>query len=158
MVAFAIQTGKQVLTTQIQAGFNRLLTHVFADDIEGARLEQLEIQTSSEGAVIPRVYGRMRLAGQVIWAGRFRESEETESLSGKGGPEITEYRYSVSLAVGLCEGEIARIGRIWANGAELDLSSVTVRLHGGSETQQPDGLIAAIEGPEAPAYRGCPDP
>ena len=35
---------------------------------EGARLDTLRITSSTEGAIIPRVYGRMRIGGNVIWA------------------------------------------------------------------------------------------
>jgi hypothetical protein len=68
---------------------------------------------------------------------------------------VREHSYSISLAVALCEGEAVRIGRVWADGQALDLSTVSWRLHPGSEEQAPDPLIAAIEGAEeAPAYRG----
>src|SRR5690606_2836789 len=87
--------------------------------IEGARLETLTVTSSPEGAVIPRLYGRMRLGGNIIWATDFREETETTSQGGgKGGGggevETTEYRYYASLAVALCEGPITGIGRIWA--------------------------------------------
>ena len=53
---------------------------------EGARLADLEPQTSREGAAIPRVYGRVRIAGQVIWATRFEEVvSESRDGGGKGG-------------------------------------------------------------------------
>lgn len=126
---------------------------------EGPRLTDLHLQASSEGASIPAVYGSVRIAGQVIWAARFKERVETETRGGGkgGGPRVTTtaYRYTLSFAVGLCEGRIARIGRVWANGEAFDLSQVAWRLHVGSETQDPDPLIEAIEGAEqAPAYRG----
>lgn len=127
---------------------------------EGPRLTDLHIQGSTEGASIPAVFGSVRIAGQVIWAARFKEHVLTEevSTSGKGGgPSVTtrSYRYSLSFAVGLCEGEVARIGRVWANGAPLDLSTVAWRLHTGSEDQAPDPIIEAIDGAEnASAYRG----
>jgi hypothetical protein len=123
---------------------------------EGPRLTDLHIQASTEGASIPAVYGSVRIAGQVIWAARFKEHVETsESGGGKGGPRIKtrNYRYTLSFAVGLCEGEIARIGRVWANGEPLDVSQIAWRVHAGREDQAPDALIEAIEG-EAPAYRG----
>ncbi|MBI3437828.1 MAG: glycoside hydrolase/phage tail family protein [Proteobacteria bacterium] len=123
----------------------------------GARLTDLHIQGSTEGASIPAVYGTVRIAGQVIWAARFKEHSSTRSVGGKGGPtaKSTSYSYSLSFAVGLCEGEIARIGRVWANGAAFDLSQYTWRLHTGGETQAIDPLIEAIEGgADAPAYRG----
>lgn len=126
---------------------------------EGARLTDLHLQASTEGASIPAVYGSVRIAGQVIWAARFKERVETEESGGGkgGGPSVTStnYRYTLSFAVGLCEGQVARIGRVWANGEASDLSQAAWRLHGGSETQDPDPLIETIEGGEnAPAYRG----
>jgi hypothetical protein len=128
---------------------------------EGARLSDLSLQASQEGAPIPAVYGRARLAGQVIWASNFRESVTTATTTqgGKGGPSLsvseTDYAYSISFAVGLCEGVCARLGRVWANGSLLDLSRFTWRFHGGGEAQEPDAAIAEIEGAaNAPAYRG----
>ncbi len=130
--------------------------------VEGPRLENFQVQASQEGAGVPRVFGRGRIAGQLIWAAGFKEtaSETTESSGGKGGrpaaqTTITEYLYSISFAVGLCEGEIDRIGRVWADGKPFDLSSHNVRIYRGSETQNPDALIEAIEGAgRAPAFRG----
>ncbi|MES1157223.1 MAG: glycoside hydrolase TIM-barrel-like domain-containing protein [Alphaproteobacteria bacterium] len=124
----------------------------------GPRLTDLHVQGSTEGASIPAIYGRVRIAGQVIWAARFKERAETHDVGGgKGGPRATstDYTYSLSFAVGLCEGEIARIGRAWANGEPFDLSQITYRVHTGAEDQAPDALIEAIEGADdAPAYRG----
>jgi hypothetical protein len=127
---------------------------------EGARLTDLHLQASTEGASIPAVYGSVRIAGQVIWAARFKEHADTQEIEtgGKGGgPRVTStsYRYSLSFAVGLCEGRVARIGRVWANGEPLDLSQVAWRLHDGGETPEPDPLIETIEGADnAPGYRG----
>lgn len=127
------------------------------------RIDDLTVQTSSEGNAIPKVYGRMRLSGTVIWATDFHESY-SETGGGKGGgPSVREYSYSASFAVGICEGPIARIGRVWADGEELDLTKVTMRVYTGDEQQGPDCLIAAIEADtancegiegSAPAYRG----
>ncbi|MFZ2030199.1 MAG: glycoside hydrolase/phage tail family protein [Vitreimonas sp.] len=128
-----------------------------SQNYRGARLTDLHIQGSTEGASIPAVYGTVRIAGQVIWAARFKEHTSTRSVGGKGGPtaKSTTFTYSLSFAVGLCEGDIARIGRVWANGDAFDLSQCTWRLHTGSEDQAIDPLIEAIEGADdAPAYRG----
>ena len=45
--------------------------------IAGQRLDTLQITSSTEGAVIPRVYGRMRVGGNIIWATDFREETRT---------------------------------------------------------------------------------
>jgi hypothetical protein len=126
--------------------------------VETGRLGSLRLQGSREGAAIPRVYGRMRLAGNVLWATRFRETASDSAQGGKGGaPRATvrEFSYSVSLAVGLCEGPVARIGRIWADGRIFAQEDAAIRLHRGAADQPPDPLIEAVEGPgNAPAYRG----
>ena len=127
-------------------------SYLFAPRLEGPRISELHLTQSNEGAVIPNVYGRMRLGCNVIWAARFKERVEK---SGKGGPNVTTYDYSMSFAVGLCEGEILRVTRAWANGAPLNLSKVNWRLYHGTEDQAPDPLIEAIEGTgKAPAYKG----
>lgn len=130
--------------------------------IEGPRLDGFQVQASQEGASILRVFGRARVSGQLIWAANFREtvSETTEASGGKGPrpsveTTITEFLYSISFAVGLCEGEIDGIGRVWADGKPFDLSEHNVRIYRGSEDQLPDGVIEAVEGAgNAPAFRG----
>ncbi|MCB8836090.1 glycoside hydrolase/phage tail family protein [Aurantimonas sp. VKM B-3413] len=125
---------------------------------QGARLSNTRIMQADEGAGIARVYGTARVAGQVIWTTRFEEETQTERQGGKGGGqkvETTTYSYFGNVAVGLCEGPIAAIRRIWADGEELDLETVSLRVYLGDETQAPDPLIEAQQGPgRAPAYRG----
>jgi hypothetical protein len=125
--------------------------------IEGPRLSDLDVMTSTEGAPIPRVYGRVRIAGQVIWATQLEEVVNTSrSGGGKGGGasvSTTTYSYFANLAVGLCEGRIGHVLRVWADGKPLDLTGVTCRVYDGSEDQTADPLIVAKEG-AAPAYRG----
>src|SRR5262249_45631453 len=132
---------------------------------EGPRLADLEVMASTEGAPIPRVYGRARLSGQVIWATNLEEvvstaSQTTGSSGGKGmgsGSSVTTntttYSYFANLAVGLCEGPIGAVLRVWADGKPLDLSGLTIRTYSGEEAQAPDPLIVAKE-VDAPAYRG----
>jgi hypothetical protein len=128
---------------------------LFGTSTEGARLSDLDVQASREGAAIPRVYGRVRLAGQVIWATRYEEESEEEGGKGGLGATVTAYSYFANFAVGLCEGPIARIGRVWADGKAFDLSKVNCRIYLGDETQMPDSLIEAKQGEAgAPAYRG----
>jgi hypothetical protein len=126
---------------------------------EGPRLSDLRVMASEEGAAIPALWGRMRFSGQVIWATNLIEeaSTNTKKASAKGGPKVktTTYAYYANFAVGLCEGEIDRIGRVWADGREIDISGFTWRLYTGSETQAPDSLIEAVDGAQStPAYRG----
>ncbi len=140
---------------------NRFLIGGKSRSVQGPRLAEIQLQASQEGAAVPRVYGRARLAGQIIWASRFLETKttRTQKVGGKGmgGQRVTEtdYAYSISLAVGLCEGPIAGIGRIWADGQVLDATGITLRVYQGTEDQAPDATIEAVEGAgNTPAYRG----
>lgn len=126
---------------------------------QGARLADLSVQSSSYGASIPRIYGRMRVSGTVIWATDLRE-ERRKVSQGKGRPKATVYSYSASFAVLLSGRPAGRIGRIWADGKLLrgvagDFKVDTgFRFHGGAAGQPVDPLIASAEGISAPAYRG----
>ncbi len=150
--------------------------------VEGPRLADLDVMASTEGAPIPRVYGRARLAGQVIWATNLEEVVSTRSETSGGGTTggggkgdifggdsggggagstpvttttTTTYSYHANFAVGLCEGVIARVARVWADGKPLDTATINFRVYRGDESQAPDGLIVAKEGAaNAPAYRG----
>ena len=134
---------------------------------EGPRQTELRATTSSEGAPIPRLYGRARLGGQVIWATDFEEVATTEDVGssgggGKGGgggsssgATQTTYSYFANFAVAIAEGEVTGIGRVWAGGNELDLSTLSYRFYTGSDTQEADSLIVSRLGVnDAPAYRG----
>ena len=128
--------------------------------VEGQRLDSLRITSATEGAVLPRLYGRMRIGGNIVWATDFREEVNTTTEGGGkggGGPKVTttEYLYSASFAVALCEGPITGIGRIWADGKVMDLTGVTWRWYPGDEAQSADPFIKAKMGANrTPAYRG----
>ncbi|MDG4649811.1 glycoside hydrolase TIM-barrel-like domain-containing protein [Roseibacterium sp. SDUM158017] len=130
-----------------------------SEPVEHGQVDRFRFTNASEGAPLARLFGRMRLGGQVIWATQFLErSRTTGGGGGKGAPRqptTTTYSYSVSLALAICEGEISRVGRIWADGVEIDRRTVNLRIHKGGVDQMPDPLIEAVEGIGAvPAYRG----
>ena len=96
--------------------------------IAGQRLDTLQITASTEGAVIPRVYGRMRTGGNIIWATDFREESETtrhggggKGGSGGGGTKVTEYFY---FANALNDRELADIGLSRLNVRDVARASV----------------------------------
>ena len=127
--------------------------------IHGPRLEASKYLASSEGAPIPKTYGQTRLGGQIIWATRFEETATTESSGGKGSTgaksSTTTYTYAANFAVGICEGPISGIRRIWVDGAEIDQTLIEFRLYRGTPSQGPDPLIEAKQGTgNTPAYRG----
>ena len=105
------------------------------DPIKGPRLDDLTAQTSAYGRYITKAYGSLRLAGNVIWADEKKEHEHEE---GKGSaPSALYYTYTCSFAIGLCDGEINGINRIWADNklifsynmegiTEVEISAISV--------------------------------
>ncbi len=126
----------------------------------GPRLSDLSVQTSSYGNSIPKLFGRMRMSGTVIWATDLVESRRKVS-AGKGQPKTTVYSYTANFAVALSTRRAGRIGRIWADGKLLrgtagDFKTPTgFRFYSGDDGQAVDPLIASVEGAgNCPAYRG----
>ncbi|WP_253284435.1 MULTISPECIES: glycoside hydrolase/phage tail family protein [unclassified Ruegeria] len=132
--------------------------------VETGRMDRFRLTETGEGAPVSTVFGRMRVGGQVIWASDFLETQTSTTEGGGGGgkgtpstPEVTtiSYSYSVSLAIAVSAGEIADVGRVWADGEEQERSGLNMRVYHGTQNQLPDPLIEAIEGAgTVPAYRG----
>ena len=126
-----------------------------SEAVDVGRVDRFRLMGASEGASVSQLWGRMRVAGQVIWATEFQENARRSGGKGAPRPSTTQYSYSVSLAVALCEGEITRVGRIWADGLEIAPDAINLRVYTGSGLQVPDPRIEAVEGAGfAPAYRG----
>lgn len=130
---------------------------LFGSSREGPRLKELAVTTSSYGQPVQRNFGRMRVAGTVIWSTDL--IEESSKQGGKGQPSTTVYTYSASFAVALSSTPIARLGRIWADGkllrgAQGDLKiEGDVRVYLGHGDSPVDPLIEADQGDNAPAFR-----
>lgn len=128
-----------------------------SDAVDHGKVDRFRLTNSGEGLAISQLYGRMRMGGHVIWASDFLETKSV-SGGGKGAPsqpKIKEYTYSVSLALAVCEGEITHVGRVWADGEEIAVADLNMRVYSGSADQLPDPLMEAIEGQgNVPAYRG----
>lgn len=143
--------------------------------VQGPRLSDLTVQSSLDGAPLPTVWGTVRIAGNVIWSTGLEEIATTTRTGGGGSGgggrgSVTTYSYRTDVAVALCAGPIVGIRRIWADGKLIyDVGTgasyptltasasqaAAIRVYPGSETQQPDPLIQAVEGAaNTPAYRG----
>lgn len=140
-------------------------------NVEGSRVSDLSVQTSTYGGMIQLVYGTMRTSGNIIWSTPLKETRHVQSMGGKGGMmggggKSTSYTYSVSFAIGLCAGPVATVRRIWAdtklvydatasNSEAMEKQPGVIRIYCGTEEQQPDSTIEMHLGVgNVPAYRG----
>lgn len=119
-----------------------------AQRIEGARLDSLRITSSTEGVVIPRLFGRMRNGGNIIWATDFREEVNTTTCGGGkgGGPKVktTEYLYCASLQWRSARARSPALAGS-GDGKPMDMTGVTA-LVSRDEAQSPDLYISAKMG------------
>lgn len=142
--------------------------------VNGPRLNDLTVQTSTYGAVIPRVYGTVTVNGNVIWlqGNKITETVTKKKSGGKGGSTKTAtspFTYTGTFAVGLCEGPIVGVRRIWigpdliydagsSDAATLAASNAATdgfAIYLGTNTQAQDPRIQADVGvANAPAWRG----
>ena len=140
----------------------------------GPRLADLTVQTSTYGAVIPRLYGTQAFTGNVFWleGNAIKETPVKKKTGGKGGkPKSTQTTWvnTATFAVGLCKGPIAGIRRIWIKGelfydaGSADPSTIAAsnaaaegfEVYLGTNTQMPDPRIQADLGAvNTPAWRG----
>jgi len=142
--------------------------------VEGPRLSDLSVQTSTYGQFIPRTYGTIGLSGNVFWLenNKIKEKVKKKQSGGKGGGSssaVKTYTYFATFAVGLCEGPIAGVRRIWvgpdlvydAGSDDLETiissnqASAKFTIYLGTDTQQPDPRMQAEMGvANCPAFRG----
>ncbi|MCA3808420.1 MAG: hypothetical protein IOC33_08995 [Burkholderia sp.] len=131
------------------------------------QLADIRVQDAAYGKYIPRLYGKYRLAGNVIWVGPAHEhSQSGKGMGGKGNqPYVT-----MSLAVALCAGPITAVTRIWANGKLIyDITNpsnfqaisgsaqmvTNFTVYPGDENQLPDPIMQSYLGAaNVPAHRG----
>ena len=149
--------------------------------IEGQRLDDLRVSSSTYGAPIQRIFGTQRVKGNIDWSPGLVEHREEEDVGGgKGGPTTTivTFTYTASFGITWGEGPAASILRMWLNkklfgdrtdttpvigqaflmaffGVDEKPGSFSVREYLGTETQLPDPAEQADKGvADTSAYRG----
>lgn len=107
------------------------------------KISEFTVNTAEYGAVVPEIIGTVRTAGNVIYYDDFTAHEHREThKAGKGGRSkqvsIT-YTYTVAVILGLCEGPIAGIGKVWVgkNVHNYPADDIQLTLFDGKENQQP---------------------
>jgi hypothetical protein len=131
---------------------------VTAPHLQGPRLSDLTVSSSTNGTGIPFGYGTFRLGGNIIWSPGLIEHKKEESA--KGGPTTTTYTYTASFAAAFGEGP-ATIKRVWADSKVIyDPAAYAGKypvpsIYEGNETQTADSIIQAdIGAADTPAFRG----
>lgn len=124
------------------------------------KISEFTVNTAEYGAVVPEIIGTVRTAGNVIYYDDFTAHEHREThKAGKGGKSkqvnIT-YTYTVAVILGLCEGPIAGIGKVWIgkNVHDYPADAIQLTLFDGKENQQPWAYTQGKHPDKALPYSG----
>ncbi|MDP5083247.1 MAG: hypothetical protein NWP61_03275, partial [Rickettsiaceae bacterium] len=132
------------------------ITHRFTNVKDGFYISKAEY-----GTAIPLIFGKMRVPGQIIWAGNVRSDRNISTTTQHFKKQHTTLNkhtialeYYANFAMAICEGEITEIGRVWFDDQVINLGQYNFRLYKGDEEQLADPLIVSLSESAAPAYRG----
>lgn len=124
------------------------------------KISEFTVNTAEYGTAVPEVLGTTRLSGNVIYYDDFTAHEHREThKSGKGGgsksTSIT-YIYTVACILGLCEGEIAGIGKVWRGKEVYTYPNEKIELTAflGTQTQEPWAYVVGNHPEKAMPYKG----
>ncbi|HVI52908.1 MAG TPA: phage tail protein [Candidatus Sulfotelmatobacter sp.] len=123
----------------------------------------LQVQTSTQGAVVPVVYGTQKVAGNLIWYGDFTSIPHYSSSAsggGKGGgggsSSSVDYTYQTAIAFAVSAGKVVDVARIWWEKNLYSLSSVpgNALLKQGDVDQEPWSYLSSKHADQALHYPG----
>ncbi|MCH4096331.1 MAG: phage tail protein [Acidaminococcus provencensis] len=124
------------------------------------KISNFTVTTAEYGSAVPEVFGTTRRSGNVIYYDDFTAHEHREShKAGKGGRKKTvtiSYTYTVATILGLCEGPINGIGKVWVGKSVYDYPNDNIGLTcwTGTDTQQPWAYVQGKHPDKALPYKG----
>lgn len=124
------------------------------------KISEFTVATAEYGAAVPEIIGTTRVSGNVIYYDDFTAHEHRETQrTGKGGHSKSvsiTYTYTVAVILGLCEGEIAGLGRVWVGKDQYAYPNDTIQmtLFKGQANQQPWPYVSGKHPDKALPYAG----
>lgn len=86
---------------------------------ESGKLDDIRITGSEYGTYIPRIFGKARIGGNIIWSSGIKHQIFSYSSSGGKGvpsaPAERQHFYTTDVGVQFCRGPILEFERIWAD-------------------------------------------
>lgn len=120
----------------------------------------LQLQTSVSTLPIPIVWGRSKIAGNLVWYQNFQAHAGGSGGKGRGGKGggggggATTYTYTADLMLALCEGPINNIGLIWKDQSIYTLAMLGLAFFNGATPQSAWPYLASYYPQQALAYQG----
>lgn len=128
--------------------------------IRGNKIADFTVSTAEYGAPVPEILGTTRVSGNVIYYDDFTAHEHRQTQrSGKGGHSKTvtvSYTYTVAAVLGLCEGPVSGIKRVWV-GKDIYTypnDAIQLTLWKGTQDQKPWAYVTGKHPDKALPYTG----
>lgn len=122
------------------------------------KVSSFTVTTAEYGASVPEIYGTTRISGNVIYYDDFTAHEHRETqTAGKGGKSKSvsiTYTYTVAVIIGLCEGLISGIGKVWIDKNVYNYPDDTIQLsaYKGTADQSPWAYVVGAHPDKALSY------
>lgn len=128
------------------------------------KISDFSINTAEYGAPVMEILGTTRVNGNVIYYDDFtahEHREEQRTRTGKGGGHSESvsvniyYTYTVAVIMGLCEGPIYGIRKVWKGKETYNYpnSNIQMTLYSGTADQQPWPYVVGRHPERALAYK-----
>jgi hypothetical protein len=131
---------EMVLFAAVSAAVQIGISYLFPS--EGPRMRDLKVSASTYGIPIPKLYGTVRAAGNLLWSAKIVEHKEEKS-AGKGGSYYNQYTYFATFAMAFCEGPADGLNKIWADSKLIYAGAATAPVTTGNPFM--DALIVAAQ-------------
>lgn len=120
-------------------------------------ISSMQIQTSCYGRPVPWVFGRQRVAPNLIHYEDFTAIPHTRSTGGGkggGGGETTDYSYTAAVILALGSGQISEIGKVWKDKKQSSMEELKLDFAPGTLTQAAYPYMQTKHPDKALPYRG----
>lgn len=129
--------------------------------IRANKIADFTVSTAEYGSAVPEILGTTRISGNVIYYDDFTAHEHRETQrSGKGGHSsktvTISYTYTVAVILGLCEGPIQGLKRVWIGKDIYTYPNDTIQLtlFAGETNQKPWAYTLGKHPDKALSYSG----
>lgn len=129
--------------------------------IRANKIADFTVSTAEYGSAVPEILGTTRISGNVIYYDDFTAHEHRETQrSGKGGHSsktvTISYTYTVAVILGLCEGPIQGLKRVWIGKDIYTYPNDTIQLtlFTGETNQKPWAYTLGKHPDKAFSYSG----